>query len=80
MTTEVDVEIDLDDFIEEIDTADLEEELQRRLTKAPPGSSSPSGGTPVEVSLGSWDGDTLREAIRANDAYRVLDIMKDFIR
>ena len=80
MNTDVEVEIDIHEVLTEVDIDDLQIEMDRRKGVTVKGAFGPEGGQPVQISIGSWDGDTLREAIRTNDAYRVLDIMKDFVR
>lgn len=79
-TVDAEVEIDIDDIIGDIETEDLEEELARRTAKTLKGASAPDGGQPLELKLGSWDADLLREAVAQNNAQRALDLLKEALR
>ena len=76
-TVDAEVEIDVDEILGDIETADLIEELARRKDKPAKGSFGPEGGEPLALKLGSWDADSLREAVRQNDARRVIDLLKE---
>lgn len=76
-SVDAEVEIDVADIISDIETDVLVEELTRRKTSTPKGASGPEGGEPLALKLGSWDADSLREAVRQNDARRVIDLLKE---
>jgi len=75
-TVDAEVEIDVDDILSDIETSVLAEELKRRQDKPAKGANGPDGGEELRISLGSWDADSLREAVRQEDARRALDLLK----
>lgn len=75
------VDVDLDEILDEIDTEDLEAELAKRRNKGVRVPLvGPIGGPEISFTLLSWDAESLVEAVRANDAYRTLDLLKERLK
>ena len=77
-TKRIEVEVDVGDIIDEMDTDDLIKEIEARASGGDKEAQAFVGGSgPTIGRLGPWDSESLLDAVRRDDGRRAVDLLRE---